>query len=564
MRLIARGGAWALAMAILLAFAFASTTPPGAITVVWAIAVTSAFTLALLPLTLALAGAAVWFSRRAADDARRHQVDGFVLAGLVCATYFARLEAAHQLVGPTSHTSLIGAVDLVLLALAGLVILRTMARVTPGTRGRAAVVVALTVLALQGLAWWQDPATDRTAAAAAFPATSPSLPVATASSARVLFIGIDGLDWQVLREAVAVESLPTIEGLIGRGRRWALATSGLKRSPESWSTIHTGTAPDVHGVGGFADWWLWGGTAVIRTRPYFGPHLPLFLDHLLARLPAVVCDFRLSTAEGVTAPAFWEVAADAGIRVAVVSPYPFTSPLLAVEGTMAVRDVQAGLWHVSRTTAGAATIDSIPEADLGPTVDDEVEDSDITVFHQQRVAMAERMFRTDAPQLGVFYTSFLDEILHTHWRAHCGPFGTCAQALGTHGGEAIRSALRLIDRDLARVIAAFGSPATIVLVSDHGWQLDGVEHVFGPDGVLVITPGDEPGVAQRSNVYHVAPTILALLGLPAEAGMTPVTAAGLTMPTRAPRRLSQTQLRKAAQPSTDRLNLLKSLGYLAR
>jgi arylsulfatase A-like enzyme len=128
----------------------------------------------------------------------------------------------------------------------------------------------------------------------------------------------------------------------------------------------------------------------------------------------------------------------------------------------------------------------------------------------------------------------------------------------------VRRAVRDIDQDLGRLIEAFGPGATVVLVSDHGWDLEGNEHVFGPDGVLVVSPSDTQGFGGRADIYELAPTVLDLLGLPAESAMVARTVFDRPVRQRAARVIQTQRLRRAARPSADRLDLLKSVGYIAR
>ena len=547
---LSRSAGWSVLVAGALTTAFASAAAWNQVSARWALGATAVFAAAVFPVIVGFGMIGIWRSRRQPWTDRRRYVDAWIVGGLVVWTFIVRLEPAHQPVGPTSHLGLLGAIDLLVLAVAGLVVIRAWERRGSGGVLVRFAVVGLASLVLLAVAAVQDPQLDRSAAAAAFRGVSPNPePVSPAAGTqRVLVVGVDGLDWEMLSAVAAHQPLPVLDRIMAGGRRWSLETAGLQRSPEIWTTIHTGVAPAAHGVWGFTDWHLWKGATELRARPYFGPHLPLFIDHLLARLPKAIAEPRLATAEGIAPPAFWEVAAGRGVPSVVVSPFPITSPLMALEGAMAVRDYTDGAWHVSRTHDGRSSVSRVPESEVATVPSMEEDDGDLVVLHAQRVAMAERLFREVTPRLGVFYTSFIDDTLHRHWRAGCGPLGACPLSIGDDRAWRVREAFARLDADIGRLMTAFGPDSTLMLVSDHGWETGGDEHVFGPDGVMAVSPSPKPGFGGRVDVYHVAPTILGALGVPGGVG-TPV---------------ARTQLRKAAQPSVDRLQLLKSVGYIAR
>lgn len=555
---------WSVSVASALTLAFAAADGFVNVSLMWLATAIGVFALAVVPAVVGLAAVGAWRARRRAPVARNQAIDGWLWAGLLVWLFFVRLEAAHQLVGPTRHLAPSGAINLILLALAGLTVVRSWERAHVAGRACAVTTTAAAAALLMAAAIYQDPPGDRSHQAAQFVASSELRSVPDRAPSRVLFLGVDGLDWGVLQAVSAVESLPVLRGLIDGGRRWSLDPAGLKRSPEIWASIHTGQPPGAHGVWGFSDWELWNGGGTLSARPYFGPHIPLFIDHLLARLPAGITAPRLATAESLRAPTFWEAAAADGVRTVAVSPFPFTAPLMALNGVMAVHNAPEGLWYVSRTTLGVTTETSLPESEVAAEPSDDDDDGDLRVLHDQRVGLATMLFQTETPTLGVFYTSYLDEILHRHWRNGCAVLGTCTFRIEEDRLAVVRGAFRQMDEDLGRLIRAFGPDTTVVLLSDHGWELGAGEHVFGPDGVLVVSPATAPGFGGRADIYEVAPSILELLGLPAEAAMLGRNVFDREVARRNQRVIKTNLLRRAARPSADRLSLLRSVGYIAK
>jgi predicted AlkP superfamily phosphohydrolase/phosphomutase len=65
---------------------------------------------------------------------------------------------------------------------------------------------------------------------------------------RVIVLGVDGLDYQLVRDLMARGRMPRFEQLAKSGRFSALATSTPPQSPVAWSTFITGLDPGQHGV----------------------------------------------------------------------------------------------------------------------------------------------------------------------------------------------------------------------------------------------------------------------------------------------------------------------------
>ena len=80
-----------------------------------------------------------------------------------------------------------------------------------------------------------------------------------------------------------------------------------------------------------------------------------------------------------------------------------------------------------------------------------------------------------------------------------------------------------VDRLLGQVVESAGLETTVLVVSDHGWSYGGpYGHYHGPNGVFVLSGAEALAgeLAVAPDVRDVAPTVLALLGLPASSEMT--------------------------------------------
>jgi predicted AlkP superfamily phosphohydrolase/phosphomutase len=70
---------------------------------------------------------------------------------------------------------------------------------------------------------------------------------------RVLLIGWDAADWQMIRPLMDAGQMPTLRGLVDRGVWGNLVTLQPILSPMIWTSIATGKRPAKHGIYGFTE-----------------------------------------------------------------------------------------------------------------------------------------------------------------------------------------------------------------------------------------------------------------------------------------------------------------------
>ena len=81
----------------------------------------------------------------------------------------------------------------------------------------------------------------------------PSRATAAGLPRRVLLVGWDAADWQIIHPLVAQGLMQTLAAFLGRGAWGNLATTRPILSPILWNTIATGKRADAHGVLGFTE-----------------------------------------------------------------------------------------------------------------------------------------------------------------------------------------------------------------------------------------------------------------------------------------------------------------------
>jgi len=144
----------------------------------------------------------------------------------------------------------------------------------------------LIVLPFLALACRKDESTAQ-AIAAPVPPPSPEIARAVQKAGPVLFVGLDGADWELLDDLMADGTMPNLAALAREGRPGVLQTIHPPLSPLVWTTMMTGASPLEHGILDFT-----------RRNPETGALEPV------------------TSAERLL-PAAWNMAADGGKSVAV-------------------------------------------------------------------------------------------------------------------------------------------------------------------------------------------------------------------------------------------------------
>jgi tetratricopeptide (TPR) repeat protein len=132
---------------------------------------------------------------------------------------------------------------------------------TPSSTSRRPLVIALGVLLLAaagGWWWWSHraapstPAEGKTAAAphARRPVdlTVPELAARAGTGRQVIFVGLDGADWQLMNQYIEVGSMPHLKALRDGGVWGELTSETPMLSPLVWTTMMTGTSPLEHRI----------------------------------------------------------------------------------------------------------------------------------------------------------------------------------------------------------------------------------------------------------------------------------------------------------------------------
>ena len=357
---------------------------------------------------------------------------------------------------------------------------------------------------------------------------------------RVVILGLDGLEYNALHRYA--KDLPHLTKLLAEGAHAEMEVTTPIMSPILWTTMASGYPADVHGVGG----WTNG-----QGRSFTGA------DVRVERIwDALSADGRKSVVSG------WLMTWPAGIvRGQLLSDrFVWTLPMSRDEGQDVVEEhPQVTTYPDTLATRAAALLPDQAWLDASPLayqVKEYGAPSHPLRRDELHLRVFEALWPTSDAEFGAVYLNGADQVSHIYWpfiepevqreirldpsahkrqvdeilRRHPNhampPWGETGLT-SDHLGEAaqwVPDYYRYLDSVLGRVEAVVGPDTTLLVVSDHGFQVSGSKPLVEGQhrGVAVfaaIGPHVKAGATGKVHVYDVAPTVYALLGLPAAADM---------------------------------------------
>jgi len=346
-------------------------------------------------------------------------------------------------------------------------------------------------------------------------------------SGRVFLIGIDGATWSVLDPLIAQGKMPNLAALAAEGTRAELESMIPTKSPALWTTVVTGKSFEKHGIDDF--------TVVTRDD---GTENELVM-HMTSNLRETKALWNIVGEEaGGSAFVGWWVSWPAeevnGLIVSSHVPLDQTGGKGApTKGTL-VEGVAGLTWPpelVDELRPGIRSPESVTleEASRFMTIGPDELDRDIVEGFRWAYA-ADETYRfaakhviARAPELDLYgvYFNGIDVVEHRYWKYLEPRFYPPFSEEEIPRFEAvIRRYYAYTDGIVGDVLAARRPGDTILVVSDHGFHARG--HKDGPSGVLIAAGANvATGAAFASppRLVDLAPTILALLGLPVAADM---------------------------------------------
>jgi len=354
----------------------------------------------------------------------------------------------------------------------------------------------------------------------------------------VLFVGLDGADWQLLDGYMAAEIMPNLAALARAGRTGTLTTLQPPLSPLVWTTMMTGVSPLAHGILDFT-----------RFNPATG-----------AREPITAGERRV--------PAVWNMASDAGKSVAVFGlwatwPAEPVRGLLVADRFLSFTLTQAApppgiVYPADRESWARAALahaeSAVDFAAVGAYIPDltaaeyrvEIARPDPyahPVSALRRILLETRAYdelardwiARERPDLAIVYFQGTDTIGHVFAPYAPPRLPSIERPDFDRYSRVPERYFAAVDRLLGeyRQLAAKNG-ALLMLASDHGfrWQEGRPERLSSAaaatagrwhreEGIYLLAgPGIPPSTArEKGSVDQVCATLLALLGLPPGQGL---------------------------------------------
>lgn len=361
-----------------------------------------------------------------------------------------------------------------------------------------------------------------------------------APRSRVVVLGLDGLEYTLLERHAA--KLPNFTAFLAEGAHAELEVTSPIMSPILWTTMASGYPAEVHGVGG----WTNG-----RGKSFTGADVQVerLWDTLSAEGRSSVVAGWLMTwpaplieGQAISDRFVWSVpmSRDEDQTITEEHPEATTSPDALAERARGW--LPDGAWLSASPLAYQVDHYGAPSH---PLRRDELQVRAFEALWPESDADFGALYLNGADQVSHIYWPFQDpevqrrirqdptahrreveELLRRHPTRAVPPWGETGLT-AEHLGEASRwvpDYYEYLDSVLGRVRAAVGPDVTLVLVSDHGFQLSPTKPLVegqhrGTAVFAAVGPHVRDGATAQMHVFDVAPTLMALLGLPAAADM---------------------------------------------
>lgn len=349
---------------------------------------------------------------------------------------------------------------------------------------------------------------------------------------RLIIVGVDGGDWMNLRPLIDAGKLPNFARLVHDGASGPLRSEEPMLSPLLWTTMATGRLPEQHGVLNF--------TAVDKKTG--------------ARMPVSRHDRKVD--------AFWNMLGDYKHTVDIIG-WLATDPAETINGVM-VTDKFGYLAYVPENTAKSENSSVAPaarrsELEALVTHADAVKDEDLSRFvhlspeelakHRNATdpndpvnnllhlyastrtyeSIATHLLERDRPDVLAVYFEWVDAVSHL-FMLHTPPrLPDVPEAEFNRYQDAVEQAYVVQDEVLGRIMQHVDDRTVLMVISDHGFKsgagrLKNRPEIWAgnaalwhrPEGIVAFFgAGVKKGAAvEGASIRDVAPTVLALMGLP--------------------------------------------------
>ena len=343
---------------------------------------------------------------------------------------------------------------------------------------------------------------------------------------RVLLVGWDAADWQIIHPLLDAGRMPHLQRLVEGGAMGNLASLQPMLSPILWTSIATGKRAYAHGVHGFVEPTPdRAGIRPVGTRTRTCKALWNILSQ--NGLRSVVCGWQAGhPAEAIRGAM---VSSRFALPPAGEGPDHWPPAENAVQPPALAADLAELRVHPAEIT-GAMIQALIPRAA-------ELDQSDPAVQHRLTFlrarlaellsthAVATELLETQDWDFGAIYYECIDQVGHEFMSFQPPRLPEVSERDFAWYRDVMTNLYLFHDQMLGRLVELAGPEARVLIVSDHGFE-SGARRPRGPvepaqwhrsQGVFVLHgPGIQADArVEGATLLDVAPTVLTLFGLPA-------------------------------------------------
>jgi predicted AlkP superfamily phosphohydrolase/phosphomutase len=273
----------------------------------------------------------------------------------------------------------------------------------------------------------------------------------TASTRRLVIIGLDGATFDLIEPWAAAGDLPNLSRLMAEGSWGRLRSVVHPFTAQAWTSMVTGAQQGKHRI---FDFWE-------RDFHTYG--------------------FRLLNASHRALPALWNLLSRAGKDVIIVN-LPQTYPPEPVQGVMVSGRDTPGLGAAyTHPTSLKAELDQVSSTPYVIVPDDwlwmqrnrpDLARQELLREIDVRFDVASHLMSTQPWDLAFFVVSATDGAAHFFWKYHdpTHPLHDPTEAAHTSYGDTLRQVYRRCDQRIGQLLAHFATSddCNVLVVSDHG------------------------------------------------------------------------------------------------
>ncbi|NNE43513.1 MAG: hypothetical protein HKN12_04850 [Gemmatimonadetes bacterium] len=361
---------------------------------------------------------------------------------------------------------------------------------------------------------------------------------------RVMIVGLDGVAWKVADPLIEAGRMPAFDALIDRGVSANLKTVIPTYTPNLWTSIATGKTLEKHGV-----------PTHIYTRLPFGlPDIAHDYRHILGLTKVFKFNVRMANklglldigvygSENVRTRRIWDIAGDFDLPSVVLEWY-VTHPARPMNGVQvssrfhllsgdalraAVYPPDLAESIADRVVQPAQTLPRVVEMMDQAGLDAAGRDALVAEYPDVFDGLSREMARDLTTQgilpdmfpqvpdwrfAGVYYRG-MDGSHHATWK-YREKENLEAGSPEARMRSIIDNYYEFGDGLLASALEHADENTVVIALSDHGWESELYGHARKPDGFCIMAGGPVINTETRRDihVYDIAPTVLALLGIP--------------------------------------------------